>query len=65
MTDKQVIKALLRRKGASSLSALAREMGVPQSFLWRVTHGLAKPSPKIFKFLKLKQVKTVKYVKTR
>jgi hypothetical protein len=64
LDNSQVIKVLetLRRERDCDWKVLAVEIGISESFLSRIRHGLCGPGPKVLAFLNL-QEKTV-YVKT-
>lgn len=62
MEHTHVIAMLEKIRGDREWKTLAAEIGISESFLSRIRHGLCGPGPKVLTFLNL-QEKTV-YVKT-
>jgi hypothetical protein len=63
LDNTQVIKLLetLRRERGCDWKVLAAEIGISESFLSRIRHGLCGPGPKVLAFLNLRE--TTVYVK--
>lgn len=61
MEQAQVVALLEKIRGDREWKTLAAEIGISESFLSRIRHGLCGPGPKVLAFLNLRE-KTV-YVK--
>jgi hypothetical protein len=54
MKDELVVVLLNKHRGDRAWKELAAEIGISESFLSRIRHGLCGPGPKVLEFLNLR-----------